>query len=125
VDGRADRCFLLTCLLIAGVVIDGALAFAQAGVPQCFIIAQQTNGMFKVTAIVRSQSAVSGSFRLVATKRNDGGTSQTVQQGQFDLTQGGEQEISATAFEAAAEGHVTVGLRLKTDRGDVSCSFPK
>jgi hypothetical protein len=124
-DGRADFRSLLRCISIACVLINGASAFASQGNAECLITADQRGGMFVVKVTVRSPSAISGAYRLAATKRNEGGTSQTIQQGQFDLPQGGERQISAIAFEAAAAGHVTVSTRLNTDQGDVSCSFPE
>lgn len=81
--------------------------------------------MFVLRAVVRSPDAIAGSYRLALTKRNAGGTSQTIQQGQFDLRAGGESSLATTALEAAAEGHVTASLTLETDRGNVRCRFPE
>jgi hypothetical protein len=81
--------------------------------------------MFEIQAIVRSPSAIAGTYRLVTVKHNDAGTSQTVQQGRFDLPNGGERQLSTTLLEAASKGHVTASLMLGTDQGEVLCSFPK
>lgn len=133
-SGRAVRGCLMGLMFVSAALTNGHSALASQGSEQglvgCFIKAERSDGAYVMRAFARttlpdSDLPVIGTFRLTIAKRSGGGSSRTIQQGQFELLHEGEKQLSFTAFEASAEGHVAASLRLETGRGIVSCNFPE
>lgn len=114
------KLFCLSALSLTCV----APAFSQAGVA-CLIAANRKDAFLVVQASVKSATAVSGTYRLVLIKRNASGTSQSIQQGKFDLQPGSDGLLATTVVGAPANTELSAKLLVETDRGVSQCGLPQ
>ncbi|WP_412066560.1 curli-like amyloid fiber formation chaperone CsgH [Rhizobium sp. SYY.PMSO] len=103
---------------------SAARALSQAGV-ECEIATNRKDQLLVVQAIAKSPSAVSGTYRLVLVKHGASGTSQSIQQGNFDLQPGSDGLLATTVVDAPANTELTARLLVETDRGVSQCGLPQ
>lgn len=123
----SQRASLLTgcTLMLCGPVFASGSAVAGAAGPDCGFRTEKHGGLFIVGAIASSGFPDTGRYTLEMSKKNSGGISRNMQQGDFSIQPGLETVLSTTAMEAAAEGHVSARLTLKSKRGVSTCTFPQ
>jgi hypothetical protein len=114
---------LMICILFVGSSVPSWPNTAKDSVA-CSITATKRDGLYVMRGFVRSSASLSGTYRLLISKTNSGGTSQSIQQGAFEWREGQSGPVATTAFEAAAEGHVIASMTLETGRGTIRCEFP-
>ncbi|NLS17606.1 hypothetical protein HGP16_13675 [Rhizobium sp. P40RR-XXII] len=114
------KLFFLSILLFSCAVP----ASSQAGV-ECLIKTDRKEQFLVVQAIVRSEEAVSGGYRLVLVKHSAAGTSQSIQKGSFALRPGSDGLLATTMVDAADQTELTARLLIETDRGTSQCGLPE
>ncbi|TXI03179.1 MAG: hypothetical protein E6Q76_14135 [Rhizobium sp.] len=114
----------LLCLSVLLLSDAGPALSQQAGV-ECRIATSRKNEFLVVQAIAKSASAASGTYKLVLVKHSSSGTSQSIQQGNFDLQPGSEGLLATTVVDAPSNKDLTAKLLVETDRGVSQCGLPQ
>ncbi|GJD35127.1 curli-like amyloid fiber formation chaperone CsgH [Methylobacterium aerolatum] len=117
----------LSSLLTAGVLIlSSATPPASAASPgvSCRIRSTPGDGLLTVQAVAHSDTPLRGRYVFLLDKDSEAGSSRNVQSGQFALSGGQDDVVSAVSLEKSAEGHVKAELTLDWTQGRTSCRFP-
>lgn len=123
--GRSAFTLLLKPFFLSVLLFSCAVPAASQTAVECLIKTNRQEQFLVVQAIARSEAAVSGSYRLVLVKHSAAGTSQSIQQGSFDLQPGSDGLLAATMVDAADQTELTARLLIETDRGTSRCGLPE
>jgi len=99
---------------------------AQPGPPvvECWIRAKTNASFLRLEAVARSESVISGRYKMSVVKQSASGTSDNFQSGEFQLAARQEAVLTIIGLDRSAEGHYAAQLRLEWNQGSISCSSP-
>jgi len=99
-------------------------AASQAGV-ECLIATSKREPFLVVQVIAKSTTVASGTYRLVLLTHGAGGSSESVQQGSFDLEPGSDRILATTMVAVSDKVEMSARLQIETDRGVSQCGLPE
>lgn len=113
--------------VLAGAPEEPALAIeapvaqlASANI-ECDVRAVRTSGRMRFEATALSETAASGEYEFVITKRDRGGSSDIVQAGEYDLIAGDMQSLGSAEVSIERGGAYSARLVL-VDTDGIACS---
>lgn len=113
---------MLLGLVPAGLALapqeSATAASAEVG---CKIKAVQTGGGVRLEGIATAKSPVSGSYELVVTKSGGGGTSNSVQSGEFTAGPGHESTLGQVSLGLESGAFYTAILKIEWSGGSTKC----
>ncbi|MFJ6324278.1 MULTISPECIES: curli-like amyloid fiber formation chaperone CsgH [unclassified Rhizobium] len=110
-------------LFLCAMVLSCAVPAASQAGTECLIATSKREPFLVVQVIGKSTTAASGTYRLVLLTHGAGGTSESVQQGSFDLQPGSDRILATTMVAVADKVDVSARLQIETDRGASQCGL--
>jgi hypothetical protein len=123
--GRSAFTLLLKSFLSAALLFACAVPVSSQAEFECLIKADRKDEFLVVRAIAKSVVVVSGTYRLVLIKHSAAGTSQSIQQGSFQLQPGLDNILATTMVDAGNQVELSARLLIETDRGTSQCGLPE
>jgi len=91
---------------------------------ECVIRAQPDRNFLRLEAVIRSDTAVTGSYSFIVAKHSPTGSSNNTQSGDFALSHGPEKVLTTLVLDRSAVGNYRAELSLQSDRGSFTCTSP-